>query len=154
MFTCQVCGTTTKPRQPINVVITDKRPQTYKRFFWQDDNDRRPPRWEMVEGWEIVKERHVCPTCYKDLTGLAPKMVEERTVVLIEKPKQRPRDQFHKIKIDKTDPNWKKKQELSEIRRRESKSIDPRPPIERKKPVVEFVQRVPNKHGHSAKPTT
>jgi hypothetical protein len=143
MFVCQNCNTHTKHRQPVNYVVTEKRPQQYRKIVrrFQDSYRYQEPQYELVDGWEIVKQVRVCPPCYSSLTGLQPVMVEEvQKVEPVRKP--RPRQQFHQIKVDKSDPNWRRKQELDEIRRRESKSPDPRGKVEKKKPVVEFVSRI------------
>ena len=142
MFTCQNCRTSTKLGQPINEVVTEKRPRTYTKYIREGER-----RWreEQVEGWEIGKVVRVCPPCYTTLTGLEPRRVAE-----IAKPKRakpdRPKKVFNRIEfVDKSDPMWKRKKELAEIKRRESRSPDPRPPTEKRKPVVEFVNRVPSK---------
>ncbi len=141
MFTCQNCRGTTKHGQPINEVVTEKRPRTYIKYVREGER-----RWreEQVEGWEIGKVIKACPACYKQLTGLEPKKVQE--LVQPKKKKVEHKKVFNRIEfVDKSDPMWKRKKELAEIKRRESRSPDPRPPTEKRKPVVEFVHRVPGK---------
>jgi hypothetical protein len=144
MFECQNCQTQTKLGQPVNYVVTEQRPQEYQKLVRRNNEGYRyrEPQYETISGWEIVRQIKVCPPCYQSMTGLQPRMIEEkRPVEPVRKP--RPRQQFHQIKVDKSDPNWRRKQELDEIRRRESKSPDPRGKVERKKPVIEFISRPP-----------
>lgn len=145
MFKCGNCNTSTQPRQPVNYVILEKREKVYENTIF-----RGSYRGELnvSQGNEIVKQIEACPGCFGKLTGLAPKMVEVRVAPLreenkVERPKFKPRHDFNKPRrpIDKTNPNWKYKQELDEIKKREAQSPDPRGDIQRKKPVVEVVNR-------------
>ena len=141
MFNCQNCGECTKTKQPVNKIIVSKRLRKYEKEI-----KRGPERGtiEIIEGWEIVKELSACPKCYQELTGLKPRLVEavQRPVPLPEEPKREKRN-LNKIRVDKNDPQWRKKVELEEVRRRESRSDDPRR-IEKKQPIVEIVNRLSN----------
>jgi len=58
---------TTLPNQSLNRIITQKRPKTYERTIRRG---RQREFIDKIQGWEIVKEISVCPTCYERLTGL------------------------------------------------------------------------------------
>ena len=112
---------------------------------------RGPDRgdWKTTVGTEIERQIKACPECFQTLTGEAPKIAETKLLPVPEKKKTeswkpRPRRDFNNPKkIDKTNPNWKYKKELDEIRKREASSPDPRGNVERKKPIVETVSRAP-----------
>ncbi len=149
MFRCGNCKTSTHPRQPVNYVVLEKREKVY-----ENPVVRGPDRggWNITQGHEIVKQIQACPTCFGTLTGLQPKLVEIRAAPVVEKPKTererfkpRQRRDFNKPRnpVDKTNPNWRYKNELDEIKRREGKSPDPRGDVQRRKPVVETVTKFP-----------
>lgn len=150
MFQCGNCGKSTEARQPINYVTTDRRPQTYENFVKRRNSEQGD--WVASKGSEIVKEIKACPPCFASLTGLEPKIAEVRAVApppeKKERPQFKPRRDFNNPKkpvVDKTNPNWKYKQELDEIKRREAKSPDPRGDVQRKAPVVEVLNRIKRK---------
>lgn len=111
----------TDPRQPVNRVVTERRDKTYqvkvKRGYDKG-------KINFIQGWEIVKEIQVCPACFENMTGL-----QARTVLPKIEPEQTERQKRRRFKDDRPFKKTKKK------------------PVEtsnRKKPVVEFVKRVPN----------
>ena len=59
----------TLPRQSLNKIVIQKRPKTYERVIRKN---RQREYIDKIQGWEIVKEKSVCPTCYERLTGLKP----------------------------------------------------------------------------------
>ena len=142
-FNCDKCSKTTAPRQPINYVVTEKRDKEY--FFpvkrSRENRDRETSG--QSEGYETVKEIKTCPQCFTKLTGNIPKVVEVFFQQEKKKDTSRMKDnEFNRPrKVDKTNPNWKYKKELDEIKHRESMSPDPRGEIKRKQPIVETVNR-------------
>ena len=68
---CKKSGGTpiTPPRQPANLIITERRPKTYKRTIRRG---RQKGFVEEIQGWEIAKEIKVCAICYEKITGLKP----------------------------------------------------------------------------------
>lgn len=149
MFKCGNCKNDTLPGQPVNYVITVKREKVY-----ENPVVKGPDRggWNITQGHEIVKQIKACPTCFGTLTGLAPKIADPKPqqVKQVEprpqfKPRNNQRRDFNRPRkpVDKTNPNWKYKQELDEVRKREAKSPDPRGEVGRKKPIVETVTRPP-----------
>ncbi len=148
MFQCDNCKKSTDPRQPINYVVTEKRPQTYQNFVKRRNSENGD--WVTSQGFETVRQIKACPPCFGTLTGLEPKIAEVRVAPPVEKkerPQFKPRRDFNKPKkpVDKTNPNWKYKQELDEIKRREAKSPDPRGDVQRRQPVVEVLNKFPKK---------
>jgi hypothetical protein len=143
-FICGNCATATQPRQPVNIVVLATRPQQYENFVKKKGSERG--EWKYSEGTEITKEIKACPPCYSTLTGLEPKVIEVFKEVVAEVPREkkfvRPRRETPRKPVDKTNPNWKFKQELEEIKRREARSSDPRGEVTKKKPVVETINRI------------
>lgn len=87
MFICEKCDEATEPRQPVNMLVVEKRKKVY------ESRKRIRGVWEASPsfGEEIVKELQVCPSCYESSTGLKPKMVEQRNEETNVRRKSRPR---------------------------------------------------------------
>ncbi len=146
-FRCGNCKKNTEPRQPVNTVVLVKRPQQYNNYIRGNTPDKG--YWKNTVGEEIVREIRACPPCYGKLTGLEPKValapIQPDKVENTERPKREFNRPRRRAPVDKTNPNWKYKQELDEIKRRESHSKDPRGEVQKRTPVVEKVQRIAKK---------
>lgn len=77
MFICENCTQQVPLRQPVNYVVTEKRKKAYEKPI---KKKRRIVEYELVLGWEIVKQKKTCPDCFKQLTGEEPRtqQVEEK----------------------------------------------------------------------------
>jgi hypothetical protein len=51
MFKCQMCGKTTKAREPMTKIVAEKRDKEYSNGG---------------KGWEIVREIAICQSCNKE----------------------------------------------------------------------------------------
>ncbi len=144
MFTCDNCNTIPIAGQPVNMVVTEKKSVQYNNFVRSKGSNKG--YWKTSDGFEIAKEIKACPSCFSTLTGKTPKIAQPKPQPAPLKTEKlfKPRRTSFKAKkpVDKTDPNWKYKQELDEIRRREAKSSDPRGQVERKKPIVETINPI------------
>jgi hypothetical protein len=65
-FKCNKCGVAQPAGQPSNTVVTEKRQKTYEVLV-----EKGQP--QQAQGWEIKVESRVCPTCFEELTGEAPR---------------------------------------------------------------------------------
>lgn len=68
MFRCENrgCNKLTQPRQPVNMVVLETRPQVYENKIRRGKHKGKMKR---TSGTEIVKEIKVCPKCYEAMTG-------------------------------------------------------------------------------------
>lgn len=127
MFRCQVehCKEVTAPRQPINRVVVERRKVTYK-------NTKRRGRKSITfetEGWEIVCQLDACPKCFRQLTGLEPKVhAPEQGSIVVE------RHEYKKHPFKKK--KWKNP------RRSKEKGQSTEPEYEVKKVQVEVVNPI------------
>lgn len=128
MFLCESedCGVTVPQRTPENKVVLKTRHQVYSNEILKG---KERGKYKRTEGTEIIREISVCPGCYKELTGEAPaaaRPAKPPTITEDLTPARRP----YKKKP------WKNP-------RRKGKHADKQ--TERKKPIVEVVNRLPAK---------
>jgi hypothetical protein len=60
MFICNACGNVSKPKEPSNSWISEKRKKNYELL------DKNGERVGVVTGWEIKKEIRLCSGCYSE----------------------------------------------------------------------------------------
>lgn len=122
MFQCEndTCRKMTEPGQPVNRVVTERRDKTYQRKLRRG---RDKGKVIFVQGWEIVKEIEVCPPCFASMTGLQPKTIL---------PKVEPQTERQKRRRFNDDRPFRK------TKRKPAENTN------RKKPIVEFIKKVPN----------
>ncbi len=92
MFRCEVeiCGRLSKPRQPVNKIVTETRTKFYQKVH---KKGRMKGTVETIQGSEIVKELDACPKCYRKITGKDPKEFVPAPAPVVEArpPSRRPR---------------------------------------------------------------
>lgn len=146
MFKCESkdspdCVRVTSPRQPANYVIVEQRPQKYQNYIKKGFSTYL----KVSEGREIVRQINTCPSCYKFLTGNEP-MLFQPPVILSKETKEEP---YREVKLPKfNNPRFNRARkgpnftgELEAIRRMEAREGD-RQPSQRKKPIVEVVNKL------------
>lgn len=124
---CKLKNNLVPPRQPINTIVVEKRPHIYENKIRRGKHKGKMKR---TEGWEIAKEIQVCPECYEKLTGEAG---------IKARPDPKP------PKISSSRPRFKdrppKKKWQNPRKKKGMKAKNSTPPPEKKKPVVEVINR-------------
>jgi len=101
MFRCGKCNQTTLSHQPVNRVVVQQRSKTYTNVIQRGFNEK------VVDstGWEIGAELLVCPTCYKDMTGLDPVLFEPPPTVVPANPPEDKRKNHRKHRYNNDNSN-------------------------------------------------
>lgn len=62
MFRCDQCLEITRPHESMNRIVVDKRDKSYHNKIRSED-PFTPKKETITKGWEIVREKKLCPTC-------------------------------------------------------------------------------------------
>jgi len=64
-FRCEICGEAQETGTPTTPVVIERRDQSYVNRIKREDNNGKMKTIEInSEGWEIVKEKKACATCW------------------------------------------------------------------------------------------
>jgi hypothetical protein len=128
MFRCENagCEKNVSRRQPVNKVVTERREKQYEH---KPKSGPNKGKIELRDGWEIAKEISVCPECFVSLTGKEPlRYVEPVTT------------QAQSVQTSET---RKKRPWVNPAQRKSKNKRKPSKEGEKRKPIVEVINRMP-----------
>jgi len=82
MYKCQECGKVSKPREPINKIISEIRKKEYEFEVQKGRNTIT----KTSKGNEIVKEIEVCKECYNELHDTMKPLIVSKEDTIIANP--------------------------------------------------------------------
>jgi len=128
-FKCDYCGKQVPAGQPINYVVTETRQKVYQNEI---KTGKMRGTLEDSTGSEIVRQIKTCPKCYKELTGMEPRIIIPVAAV---------------SKTSKVHPNPRSKKTWHNPQQKPSTATGVRPPRKdqrppRAAPIVEVVNKI------------